>query len=176
MEQGGNSMIEPRDFYTSDDVPDKRSTDAMWYSIQRSTSSLRPQSMLIRDSRSFLYGMAASIVLGLALVGAWTVAHQALENAQPTPLRLEQAYVSAIQEFERVVPSVAVTNADRPQVTGQLRDRQQQLTLINVAIANLRKETNGKDLSPLKRERLRGLYSQELRILQEMIEEGDIEL
>jgi len=69
-----------------------------------------------------------------------------------------------------------VTNADRPQVTGQLRDRQQQLTLINVAIANLRKETNGKDLSPLKRERLRGLYSQELRILQEMIEEGDIEL
>ena len=169
-------MIKPRDFYTSDDVPDKGSTDAMWSSIQRSTSSFRPQNMLIRDRRSFLYGMAASIVLGLALVGAWTVARQALDNAQPTPLRLEQAYVSAIREFERVVPSVTVRSTDRPQVAGQIRGRQQQLTLINVAIADLRKETNGKDLSPLKRERLRGLYSQELRILQEMIEEGDIEL
>ena len=169
-------MIEPRDFYTSDDLPDKRSTDAMWSSIQRSTSSFRPQNMLIRDRRSFLYGMAASIVLGLALVGAWTVARRALDNAQPTPLRLEQAYVSAIREFERVVPSVTVMSTDRPQIAGQLRDRRQQLALINVAIADLRKETNGKDLSPLKRERLRGLYSQELRILQEMIEEGDIEL
>ena len=169
-------MIGPGDFYTADDVPDNRSKDAMWRSIQRSTSSLRTQSMLIRDRRSFMYGMAASIVLGLALVGAWTVARQALENAQPTPLRLEQAYVSAIREFERVVPSVTVKSADRPQVAGQLRDRQQQLTLINAAIAELRKETNGKDLSPLKRERLRALYSQELRILQEMIEEGEIEL
>lgn len=169
-------MIEPGDFYTADDVPDERSKEAMWRSVQRSTSSLRPRGLLIRDGRSFLYGMAASIVLGLAFVGAWTVARQALENAQPTPLRLEQAYVSAIREFERVVPSVTVNNADRPQVAGQLRDRQQQLALINAAIADLRKETNGKDLSPLIRERLRGLYSQELKILQEMIEAGDIEL
>jgi len=169
-------MIEPGDFYTADDMPDNKNRDAMWRSIQRSTSSLRPKSTMIRDRRSFMYGMAASIVLGLALVGAWTVARQALENAQPTPLRLEQAYVSAIREFERVVPSVTVKNADRPLVAGQLRDRQQQLTLINAAITELRKETNGKDLSPLKRERLRGLYSQELKILQEMIEEGEIEL
>jgi hypothetical protein len=169
-------MIEPRDFYTAGDVPNNRSKEAMWHSVQRSTSSLRPQSMLIRDRRSFMYGMAASIVLGLALVGAWTVARQALENAQPTPLRLEQAYVSAIQEFERVVPSVTVKSADRSQRAGQLRDRQQQLALINAAIADLRKETNGKDLSPLKRQGLRGLYSQELKILQEMIEEGEIEL
>ena len=169
-------MIEPGDFYKSGDVPDNRSKDAMWRSIQRSTSSIRPQSMLVRDRRSFMYGMAASIVLGLALVGAWTLAHQAFENAQPTPLRLEQAYVSAIREFEHVVPAVTTKNADRPQLAGQLRDRQQQLTLINAAIANLRKETNSRDLSPLKRERLRGLYSQELKILQEMIEEGEIEL
>ena len=123
-----------------------------------------------------MYGMAASIVLGLALVGAWTIAHEALENAQPTQLRLEQAYVSSIHEFERVIPSVAVKSADRPQVAGQLRDRQQQLALINAAIVDLRKETNGKDLSPLKRKSLRDLYSQQLKILQEMIEEGDIEL
>jgi len=169
-------MIEPGDFYTADDLPDNKNKDTMWRSIQRSASSLRPKSLMIRDRRSFMYGMAASIVLGLALVGAWTVARQAFENSQPTPLRLERAYVSAIQEFERVIPSVAVKSADRPQAAGQLRDRQQQLTLINAAIADLRKETNGKDLSPLKRERLRGLYSQELRILQEMIEEGEIEL
>ncbi len=169
-------MIEPGDFYTSDELPDKRSRDSMWRSIERSASSLRTQSAFVRDRRSFMFGMAASIVLGLALVGAWTVARQAFENAQPTQLRLEHAYVSAIHEFEQVVPSVTVKDAGRPQAQGQLRDRQHQLALINGAIADLQKETNGKDLSPLKRERLRGLYSQELKILQEMIEEGEIEL
>jgi hypothetical protein len=169
-------MIEPGDFYTSDEMPDKGSKDSMWHSIERSTSSLRTQSVFVRDRRSFMFGMAASIVLGLALVGAWTVARQAFENAQPTPLRLEQAYVSAIHEFERVIPSVSLRGSERPQLAGQLHDRQQQLALINTAIATMRNETNGKDLSPLKRERLRGLYSQELKILQEMIEEGEIEL
>lgn len=169
-------MIEPGEFYTTDDMPDKRTRDALWRSIERASSSRGTQRVLIRDSRSFMFGMAASIVLGLALVGAWTVGNRAFENAQPTQLRLEQAYVSAIHEFEQVVPSVTVKDAGRPQAQGQLRGRQHQLALINGAIADLRKETNGKDLSPLKRERLRGLYSQELNILQEMIEEGEIEL
>jgi hypothetical protein len=169
-------MIEPNDFYSHEDGPAAKSRSAMWRRIRRSSPGLRRETVLIADTRSFLYGMAATLVIGLALLGAWTLARQSFENAQPTPLRLEQAYVSAIHEFERVVPAVATKSANQPRLAGQLRSRQEQLNLINAAIADLRRETNGKDLSPMKRDNLRGLYSQELKILQEMIEEGEIEL
>jgi hypothetical protein len=169
-------MIDPHEFYTQDDVPDVKRRGIIWNKIKRASPGLRPGAVLIPDRRSFLYGMAASIVFGLALLGAWTLARQAFENAQPTPLRLEQAYVSAIHEFERVVPVMTTKTANQPRLAGQLRSRQEQLNLITNAIAGLRRETNGKDLSPMKRDKLRGLYSQQLKILQEMIEEGEIEL
>lgn len=169
-------MIKHEDFYSPDDTPDRKREQVIWHSIQRSIAPLRSGSLFMRDGRSFAYGMAATIVLGLAVVGAWTIARQAFENAQPQPLRLEKAYVSAIHEFERVVPTVGVNTARYPQVAGQLSDRKEQLKLVDAAIAELRQQTNGTDLSPLKREHLRELYSKKLQILQQMIEEGDIEL
>ena len=169
-------MIKHEDFYPPDDTPDGKRVQAMWQSIRRSVAPLRSGALFIRDGRSFAYGMAATIVLGLASVGAWTIARQAFENAQPQPLKLEKAYVSAIHEFERVVPTVGVNTTRYPQVAGQLSDRKDQLKSIDAAIAELRLQTNGTDLSPLKRERLRDLYSKKLQILQQMIEEGEIEL
>jgi hypothetical protein len=169
-------MIKPEDFYTSDELPDKKRTNAMWQFIRRSSSRLRTEPMLVRDWRSFLYGMAATVVLGLALVGAWTIARQTLENSQPQPLRLEQAYVSAIHEFERVIPSVKVNTAQYSRDAGQFSQRHAQLMLVDAAITELRRQTNGTDLSPMKRERLRDLYRKKLQILQQMIEEGEIEL
>lgn len=169
-------MIKPEDFYTSNELPDKKSTHAMWRSIRRSSSRDRTEPMLVNDRRSFLYGMAATVLLGLALVGAWTIARQTFENSRPQPLRLEEAYVSAIHEFERVVPSVNVNTAQYSRDAGQLSQRHAQLRLVDAAIAELRRQTNGTDLSPMKRERLRDLYSKKLQILQQMIEEGEIEL
>jgi hypothetical protein len=176
MEQGDESMIKPEDFYTPNELPNKQSTNAMWQSIRRSSSRDRTEPMLVKDRRSFLYGMAATVLLGLALVGAWTIARQTFENSQPQPLRLEQAYVSAIHEFERVMPSVNVNTVQYSRGAGQLSQRHAQLRLVDAAITELRRQTNGTDLSPLKRERLRDLYSKKLQILQQMIEEGEIEL
>jgi hypothetical protein len=176
MAKGDRAMIKHEDFYWPDDIPDRKREDAMWRSIRQSVAPLRSGPLFIRDERSFVFGMAATIVLGLALVGAWAIARQAFENARPQPLKLEQAYVSAIHEFERVVPTVNVNTARYPQVAGQLSERKEQLKLVDEAIAELRRQTNRTDLSPLKRERLRGLYSTKLQILQQMIEEGEIEL
>lgn len=169
-------MVNPEQFYTSDETPDEKHRQQLWRSIEPSLRQPRARLWIVNDRSSFLYGMAASIILGLALFGAWTLASRAIENAEPQPLRVEQAYVSAISEFERVIPSTPAQGASYQRGAGQFRDRQEQLKLINAAIADLRKETNGRDLSPLKRERLRGLYSQELKILQQMIEQGEIEL
>jgi hypothetical protein len=128
------------------------------------------------DRRSFAFGMAASLILGLALYGAWSIAKQAMEASKPQPLRLEQAYVSAIREFEQIVPVVGKKTPQTTQSAGQLTQRREQLQLVDQAIADLRRQTNGMDLSPLKRDRLRKLYGMKLQILQQMIEEGEIEL
>ncbi len=169
-------MIRKEDFYSSEDMPDRKREEAIWRSVEQSIKPVRPGILFIRDRMSFVYGMAASIILGLAVVGAWTIARNAFENSQPQPLRLEQAYVSAIHEFERVVPASNQNITRSPQAAGQLTERKQQLNLIDGAITELRRQTNGTDLSPLKRERLRELYSKKLQILQQMIEEGDIDL
>jgi hypothetical protein len=128
------------------------------------------------DRRSFAFGMAASIILGLALYGGWSITRQLSEQAKPESLRLEQAYVSAIREFERVIPVSAVNTSQAVSAEGQLTQRREQLRLIDKGIADLRGQTNGVDLSPMKRERLRQLYSMKLRVLQQMVEEGEIEL
>jgi hypothetical protein len=148
----------------------------MWRRIRRHAAPLQPDTWFVSDRRSFLLGMAATIVLGLAFVGAWNLARQAFENAQPQPLRLEQAYVSAIEEFEHVLPFVTARISQTPQAKGELTQRSQQLSLVDAAISELRLQTNGTDLSPLKRERIRQLYAMKLRILQQMIEKGEIEL
>ena len=162
-------MIEKKEFYADEESPSSRKRDAIWRSIRRSAAPLRSEAWLVRDRRSFVYGMAASIILGLALIGAWTVAGQAFENARPQPLRIEQAYMSAIREFERVIPAVGTQTAQSPRSSDLLTDRKEQLKLIDAAISELRRQTNGTDLSPRVRERLRGLYSKELQILQQMI-------
>jgi len=169
-------MIRPEEFYTPNDLPDKRKKEAMWAGIRGRLAPPQAEPFLVRDRRSFLFGMAASLILGLALYGGWSITRQAFEEARPQPIRLEQAYVSAIREFERVVPSVIVKSSQMPQSAGQLTQRRDQLKLVDAAIAELRRQTNGSDLSPLKRDHLRQLYSMKLNILQQMIEEGEIEI
>jgi hypothetical protein len=176
MEQGDEFMIKPEDFYTPEDAPGKRTTAGMWRSIQRQTEPLQATRWFVNDGRSFLLGMATTIVVGLALVGAWTLARQTFESAQPQPLRLERAYVSAINEFEQVLPVATAKVSQTPQSKEEMTQRAQQLSLVDAAISQLRLQTNGTDLSPLIRGRLRQLYALKLQILQQMIEKGEIEL
>jgi hypothetical protein len=169
-------MIRSEDFYTSGDSPGKRNIAGMWRRIQRQAAPLQSDTWFVSDRRSFMFGMAATIVLGLALVGAGTLARQTFENAQPQPIRLEQAYVSAINEFEHVLPFVTAKVSQIPQSKEELTQRAQQLSLVDAAIGQLRLQTNGTDMSPLIRVRLRQLYAMKLQILQQMIEKGEIEL
>jgi hypothetical protein len=176
MEQGDAAMIRPEDFYSADDKPSKSTVGRVWHNIRRHASPLQSTSWFITDVRSFAWGMAATVVLGLALVGAWTLTRQAFENSEPQPLRLEKAYVSAISEFEHVLPLVTAKSSLAPQGRDEISQRTQQLNLLDAAITQLRRQTNGSDLSPLLRERLRQLYAMKLQILQQMIEKGEIEL
>jgi hypothetical protein len=169
-------MIEPRRFYKPNDLPTPGIKKRMWREIERQTSPHRASLFFIPDRRSFAYGMAAMVLLYLATIGGVTVVRQLIESAQPSELKVDGAYQSAISAFERVMPSVVATASKTLPASGELASRQEQLRLLDDAISDLRRQTNGTDLSPLTRERLRQLYSLKLQILQHMIEQGEIEL
>jgi hypothetical protein len=169
-------MTEPRKFYAPNDLPTPESKRRMWHHIERHISPRRTSLLFVADKRSFAYGMAAMVILYLATVGGVTVLRQLVERTQPAELKVDGAYQSAISAFERVMPSVMATASKTAPASARLASRQEQLRLLDATINDLRRQTNGTDLSPLTRERLRQLYSMKLQILQQMIEQGEIEL
>ena len=88
---------------------------------------------------------------------------------------MESAYQAAIREFENVaLPQDAQRTS--PGKHGLASSQHIQLQFLNSAIDELKRETKSNDLSPLKRLRLHELYNMKLQLLQEMIQQGDIEL
>ncbi len=175
METGKKgSRMKAEEFYTDDDHPSRETRKKMWAVISRSTGQSRPL-FAIRDSRSFFAGMAASLVLLLSGTGLYSLANQFLESRQPHEVRFDDAYRSAIKEFENVLPApIPVVSSETN--GGRLQSRLQQLALIDDAILELRVGIDRTDVSPLKRSRLRQLYSMKLQVLQDIIQQGDMEL
>ncbi|MFH0989331.1 MAG: hypothetical protein V1799_04855 [bacterium] len=169
-------MIHPDEFYNPEDCPAPDRREMMWNRIASRFLPAKRGLFSVLDRRSFLYGAAAMIVLYLSLTGAYHTLRGMIDNSQPTVLKLDHAYQSAITEFERVLPAVANTQSQVEPILGQMKARKEQIRLLDDTIQMLRTEANGVDLSPTKRSRLRELYSMKLQILQQMIEQGEIEL
>jgi len=177
MEKGDKStMIESEKYYSKEDEPDFKTRKKMWDKIQKEIYSVKHALFTIPDRRSFLFGIAASIIIYLSSVGVYHLIRDIEERSQPMVIRLDDAYISAISEFERVMHAIITAKAQSSQSLDQINGRKEQLKLLDEAIEELRGETNQRDISPLKRARLRNLYSIKLQILQKMIEQGDIKL
>jgi hypothetical protein len=169
-------MIDPKDFYNSHDEPTRRTKHAIWSTVEKSVAPTKSPVFFIPDVRSFAYGIAAAFLLYFSSIGVWQVVKQGMEAGQPTELKLDKAYLSAIGELERVIPVAASSQQQSPEVSGVLTARKEQLRLLDEAITGLRLETGANDLSPMKHVRLRQLYNLKLQVIQQMIEHGEIEL
>jgi len=169
-------MIGSEKYYSKEDEPDTKTRKNIWDKIQKEIYPAKHTLFMIPDRRSFLYGIAASIIIYLSSVGMYHLISDIEERSQPMVIRLDEAYISAISEFERVIPAFAAAKAQSSESLDQINGRKKQLKLLDGAIEELGREINHRDLSTLKRARLRNLYSMKLQILQKMIEEGDIEL
>ncbi|MGB2869922.1 MAG: hypothetical protein WBD36_15845 [Bacteroidota bacterium] len=165
-------MIDPGTFYNQNDLPDRKTKDLLWKSIHRGIGNRWFHAL---ERRSFLLGMAASLVLMFAAVGTYMSVKDAVEYAQPNIVKLDRAYQAAIREFENLTATEGMHKVSA-QATSSLESRKEQLRLLEQAIEELRQETKGNDLSELKRAKLRELYGKKLRILQEMVEQGEINL
>lgn len=166
--------MKPEHFYRDDDHPSRHAKARMWAAISKSTKQSRIV-FTVRDSRSFFAGMAAAAVLLLSGSGLYSLVNQFVESRQPKEVRFDDAYRSAIKEFENILPSpVQVSSVETN--SGRLQSRLEHLALIDSAITELRADIARTDLSPVKRSRLRQLYSMKLQVLQDIIQQGDMEL
>jgi hypothetical protein len=159
-------------FYAGGDHPSEKQRKRMWSAVAK-TLPRRPF-IFIPDLRSFSYGVAAAAVVYFAAVGVSATVGTMVAGGKPEAVRLDEAYQSAIEQLERVAPR-AVANRDGV-AAPSLAARHSELDNINAAIRDLQALTGGRDLSPLKQKRLRQLYSLKLQVLQDMIENGEIEL
>jgi hypothetical protein len=177
MERRGRiSMIDPGKFYTHNDLPDRPAKARMWQNIKKEIQPSKHLPLYVVDKRSFIWGVAASVIIYFTSVGIYATVKQSLQNSQPQVVKFDAAYQSAINEFERVVPQTVSNSAADPNAKNYISVRKEQLSKIDDAITGLRSESAGADLSSLKQKKLRELYSMKLKVLQEMIENGEIEL
>ena len=168
-------MIDPKKFYGEKDHPESGTKQRLWNGISQRLSVSNRSRLFVFDRKSFLYGMAASFILMFTIVGMYSTTKFFAERSQPQEIKTDRAYQPAIREFESVAFSVQKTSGSSVQDNLSLQ-RQQRLTYLNGAIDELKEGLNSHDLSPLKRQRLLNLYNLKLKLLQEMIQKGDIEL
>ena len=159
-------------FYNDSDSPSPTARGRMWNNIM--TETRVPSSFLsIGDRKSFLYGMAASLILLLSIAGLSSIVEKSVHAGQPAEIQFDDAYRSAIAEFEEVLPAITSSSLSGS-MTELLRAKERQLALIDAAINELRSDLLRHDLSPVKQARLRRLYSMKLLVLQELIEQGEL--
>ena len=89
-------MIESEKYYSKEDEPDTKARKKMWDKIQKEIHPAKHTLFMIPDRRSFLYGIAASIIIYLSSVGIYHLISDIEERSQPMVIRLDEAYISAI--------------------------------------------------------------------------------
>lgn len=166
-------MISPEKFYGAMTEPSGTLQRKMWSSIKQSIDRSPKTGLLGFERRSFIYGAVASLVFMFTCVGIYSTLSGLIDSSKPPSIRLDSAYESAIRQFERFVPVSSAVAVEQKDVISSRKD---QLKYFDAAIDAMKKEMNGSDLSPVKRARLRQLYSMKLAVLQEMIERGEVDL
>lgn len=168
-------MINPEEFHNNEDQLTPQRRARMWQRIEGEIDQ-KGKLFFIPDRRSFVYGIAASILLYFAGTGIISTIRSAAADARPDVIRFDEAYRSAIQQFEHVVPAVDSRTGGDQRSADYVSARKEQLQKLNLAIDEMRTEMRAGDLSQLKQKRLRQLYGLKLQVLQEMIENGEIDL
>jgi len=169
-------MMDKSKFYSDNDSPTKKQQKEIWNGINRNINRRKKTFFHISDMRSFYYGIAASFVFIFASIGVYTTAKNVLYNMKPEEVKLDNAYQSAIHEFQKVVPSFELASQKSENVKAFVNIKEEQLRFIDENISIIKGETGTTDLSPLKQLRLRQLYAAKLKVLQEIIDKGEIDI
>lgn len=169
-------MINKEDFYNIDDLPDEKDKLRIKKAVLKAAGKKSPAVSFIADMRSFYMGVAACFIAIFFVIGVYSTIRHFTYEMKPEEVKLTSAYQSAIREFEKVVPAVVSTEGSTGMGKSYIQVRKEELKGIDQAIYELRRETLNNDLSPIKQMKLRELYITKLKILQEIVEQGEVKL
>ena len=169
-------MVDKSKFYSDDDSPTEKQQKKIWTDINGKINPRKKIFFHISDMRSFYYGIAASFILIFAVIGVYSTAKNILYNMKPEEVKLDNAYQSAIHEFQKVVPSFELASQKSENVKAFVNLKEGQLKYLDENISIIKSETGTTDLSPLKQMHLRQLYAAKLKVLQEIIDKGEIDI
>jgi hypothetical protein len=162
-------MIAPDNFYNHEDSPDHGERQRMWKRILQTLPMPRRRVFVIRDIRSFVYGMAATVVLGFAALGVAQFIHQLRQSSEGEQIL---AYQEAIRRFEAAVTATAQTSGDEG--NGRMASWNKEVDMVEQAIQDLRIDIRQKGSTPLKAAKLLKLYALKLQILQSIVDNSGV--
>ncbi|MCF8261683.1 MAG: hypothetical protein K9J12_12975 [Melioribacteraceae bacterium] len=162
-------MINQNEFYSKNDEPKKYSKFRVWRKIRSEIRSTKSKRM---ELRSFALGFATALLAIFAFAGVFNLYTQLTIERLPQQVKINNAYKSAIDEFEKILP---VKSFDPNQdVDLVLASQLEKMNDINTAINTIKNERNDRDFSKINMQRLRLLYKMKLETIEQIIkiEEG----
>ena len=160
-------MIDSDKFYGKHGELKKSAQKRIWAVIGNQVISKR-RVWGTYDLRSFSFGFAAAFIFLFTLTGMYTVGKFVIESERPVDLKINKAYLQAINEFEKTLPKIQTTKTS-VKVDELLQAKHEELKEINVALNLYNENYSSNDLSDIKQARLRNLYRQKLEVLETII-------
>ena len=163
-------MIDKNKFYGKDDYPGNAKQKIMWNNIRNSILDNFANKRTVMDLRSFMFGMAFTIVIFIISIAAIRFVPQLFFNFKNEEVKINHAYSSAAEELEKSLPNF-ISTLDKSERTKQLLNvRMEELQYINETIKQYKHLLNQSDLSIIKQQRLLELYQLKIDAINKIIQ------
>lgn len=162
-------MIQRKRFYRPEENLTPNEKTKMWSNIKQHISTGENEFPFIHW-RSFSFGVAAVIILFFTVLGAGHFFNEIMYGEQPEIVKVNQAYESAIKNFEKLLPENFVTAGYEINIDEEMSSKIEKLSTIDEAINEMNSAISTKDHSKIKQKRLLDLYQMKLNVIEEIIE------
>ena len=163
-------MIDKNKFYDKNDYPGNTKQKIMWHNIRNSISGNFANRRTLIDLRSFMFGMAFTIIIFVISIAAVKFVPQLFLNYKNEEVKINNAYSSASDELEKSLPHF-ISTLDKSERTKQLLNvRMEELHYINETIKQYKYSINQTDLSIIKQQRLLELYQLKIDAINKIIQ------
>ena len=159
-------MINKNEFYR-DERSSPEAKSRIWNRVQSEISQHKGTHKFFHPT-SFAFGAVSIIVLYFFSIGVLSAFQSVNSSNIPAGIEINQAYRSAITEFEKVAITKPADGA--VEVDDYMKPRLEKINSLNRAISEFRTTSKIEVFEPVKEERLRALYALKLQTLQELID------
>ena len=159
-------------FYNNNDYPSVEEQPSLWKEIDKTISPQRP--LKVFHWKSFWMGNAAAVLIGFALLGAFSVIHSIRIHfsADSPDNRMYETLTAATDQLKGISPILVDQASDERKA--DLRSTMQAISEIDKLIEEIRKDILINGETPAKRENLKRLYATKLDFYKDILLKEDL--